>query len=320
MQRSMWQSVRVAPKTSQLEKRSLPEIGPKDVLIGVKLCGVCASEVHPWLSEGEPQAFGHEVVGEVVEVGAGVAGLEPPMRVTGLIHKGFAEYAAAPAKLLLPVPETLPDEAALGEPLACVISGMRRTAIDLGDRVALVGLGFMGLLTLQAARLKGPAELIAIDTREEARGRALSYGADRVLEPSAVPPDLLLEAWEDIPKGYGVNVAIEAAGNPHALALAGRMAKEHGVLAIVGYHQGEPVPVNMKLWNWKALSVLNAHERRKDYQMDCMRRGLALLEKGKLDVASLVTHSFSLEHVDDAYSAILDKPSAFVKSIIRVSA
>ena len=196
------------------------------------------------------------------EIGDGVAGLEPQTRVTGLIHQGFAEYAVAPARRVVPVPESLPDEAALGEPLSCVISGMRRTAIDLGDTVAVVGLGFMGLLTLQTARLKGPAELIAIDTREVARQRALDYGADRILQPSDLPPSLILDAWEDMPKGHGVDVAIEAAGNAHALALAGRMVKEHGVLSIVGYHQGQPVPVDMELWNWKALTVLNAHERR----------------------------------------------------------
>ena len=317
--KTMWQSVRVAPRTSRLEKRALPKPGPSEVLIHVRVCGVCASELHPWLSADGPQEFGHEVVGEVVEVGAEVTGLEPPMRVTGLIHKGFAEYALAPAEHVIPVPESLSDRAALGEPLSCVISGMRRTAIDLGDKVAVIGLGYMGLLTLQAARLKGPAELFAIDTREVSRQRALEYGADGVLEPTEIPASLILDAWGDIPKGYGLDVAIEAAGNAHALALAGRMVKEHGILSIVGYHQGEPVPIDMELWNWKALSVLNAHERRHDYQMDCMARGLRLVEAAKIDTASLVTHSYSLEDVDDAYAALLDKPDDFVKSVITIS-
>ena len=319
MPETMWQSVRVAPRTSRLEERPLPEVGPEDVLVRVKLCGVCASEVHPWLHADAAQEFGHEVVGEVVRVGDEVERLEPPMRVTGLIRRGFAEYAAAPARRVVLVPESLSNEAALGEPLSCVISGIRRTAIDLGDTVAVVGLGFMGLLTLQAARLKGPAELIATDTREEARQRALGYGADKVLEPSKIPASLLLDAWEDIPKGHGVDVAIEAAGNAHALALAGRMAKEHGVLSIVGYHQGQPVPIDMELWNWKALTVLNAHERREAYQMDCMRRGLRLVEAGKLRLAPLVTHTFSLAQVDDAYTAILEKPADFVKGVVRMS-
>ena len=319
MSKTMWQSVLTAPKTSRLEQRPVPAPKGNEVRIKVKLCGVCASELHPWLSATAPQEFGHEVVGEVVEVGTEVVGLEPQMRVTGLIHKGFADYAIAPASHVIPIPESLSDEAALGEPLSCVMSGMRRTTIDLGDKVAVIGLGYMGLLTLQVAHLKGPAELLAIDTREVSRRRALQYGADGVLEPSQIPSSLLLDTWEGIPKGYGIDVAIEAAGNSHALALAGRMVKEHGILSIVGYHQGKPVPIDMELWNWKALNVLNAHERRHDYQMDCMARGLRLVEAGKLNTASLVTHRFSLEDVDDAYSALLDKPDGFIKSIIKVS-
>lgn len=319
MYKTMWQSVLTAPKTSQLKQRPIPMPEKNEVLIKVKLCGVCASELHPWLNANTEQAFGHEVVGEVVEVGANVVGIEAQMRVTGLIYRGFAEYAVAPASHVIPVPESLTDEAALGEPLSCVISGVRRTAIDLGDKVAVIGLGYMGLLSLQAAQLKGPADLLAIDTRKEARQRALSYGAKTVLEPSNIPPILLLDAWEDIPKGYGVDVAIEGAGNAHALALAGRMVKEHGFLSIVGYHQGKPVPIDMELWNWKALTVLNAHERRHDYQMDCMARGLRLVEANRLDTASLVTHTFSLENVDDAYTALLDKPDDFIKSVIKVS-
>ncbi|MEM7734540.1 MAG: zinc-binding dehydrogenase [Deinococcota bacterium] len=314
-----WQSIRVAPKTSRLEQRPLPQLGANDVLIRVRVCGVCASEVYPWVHAPDPKAFGHEVVGEVVAVGSEVVGFEPPMRVTGLVFNGFAEYTVAPATHLTPVPESLSDEAALGEPLSCVISGMRNTGIELGDQIALVGAGFMGLLTLQAANLKGPGEVIAIDNRPEALERALTYGATQLLAPADVAAPLCLDAWEDVPLGYGLNVVIEAAGNPHALALAGRMVQAHGILAIVGFHQGEPVPIDMEMWNWKAIRVVNAHERRHDYQMDCMARGLRLVEVGKLQLASLITHSFSLEEVDAAFNTLLNKPADFIKAIIKVS-
>jgi threonine dehydrogenase-like Zn-dependent dehydrogenase len=241
------------------------------------------------------------------------------MRVTGLIHKGFAEYTIAPETHLVPVPEGLPDEAALGEPLSCVISGMRRTPIELGDCVAVVGVGFMGLLSLQAANLKGPAQLIAVDTRPDALKQTLNYGATRILSPEDISPPLCLDTWDGIAKNYGVDVAIEAAGNPHALTLAGRMVKAHGTLAIVGFHQGGVVPIDMELWNWKALSIINAHERRHAYQMDCMARGLRLVEAGKLHLAPLVTHRFPLDKVDTAFNTLMSKPADFVKAIIRVS-
>jgi len=316
--KTMWQSVLTAPKTSILEKRAVPVPKKNEVLIKVKLCGVCASELHPWLNANAEQEFGHEVVGEIVQLGSAVTQLELGMRVTGLIHKGFAEYTVAAENRVLVISESISNKAALGEPLSCVMSGMRRTKIDLADTVAVVGLGYMGLLSLQAASLKGPAELIAIDTRAESRNNALSYGASVALDPSEVEDSLVLENWQDIPKGTGVDVAIEAAGNAHALALAGRMLKAHGVLSIVGYHQGESTAVDMQMWNWKALELLNAHERRQDYQMDCMRRGLKLIEAQKLNTASLVSHSFTLEQVDKAFQAILDKPQGFIKAVISL--
>lgn len=316
---TMQQSILVAPKTSEVQERPLPIPKENEVLIKVKLCGICASEVYPWLHANAEREFGHEVVGEVTEVGQAVKKLRAGMRVTGLIYKGFAEYAVAPESQVVPVPDSLADEAALGEPLACVVSGIRRTAIDLGDKVALVGLGYMGLLSLQVAKLKGPSELIAVDTRNEALKRALRFGADLAIKPDEVNDALRLETWQDIPKKTGVDVAIEAAGNPHALDLASCMVKAHGVLSIVGYHQGESTQVNMQMWNWKALDVLNAHERRSGYLINCMTRGLRLLERGKLDGASLVTHEFSLDEVDRAYSAIVDKPAGFIKSVVRLS-
>ena len=79
------------------------------------------------------------------------------------VWQGFAQFACAPQKFVTPIPEGIPFELALGEPLACVLSGARRARIDMGDTVAVIGLGFMGLLTLQAIRLRGPARLIAIN-------------------------------------------------------------------------------------------------------------------------------------------------------------
>jgi len=96
------------------------------------------------------------------------------------------------------------------------------------------------------------------------------------------------------------------------------MVHEHGMLSILGYHQGGPRQVDLELWNWKALDVLNAHERRAEYQMDCMRRGLALLAAGKLDTASLVTHRLGLDQVDAAFNALNTKVPGFVKAVISL--
>ncbi|MEN3203177.1 MAG: zinc-binding dehydrogenase [Atribacterota bacterium] len=317
----MKQSVLVQPQKSEVWEVPIPAIGPRDVLIRVRVCGVCASELHgPWKNPPSlPWKMGHEVVGEVVEVGEEVKDFHPQMVVTGLVSQGFAEYAVAPETHLVPVPEEVPFEFALGEPLSCVISAVRRTPLELGDTVAIVGVGFMGLLTLQAIRFKGPARIIAIDTREEALELAKSLGADEVYTPQEIPPKLKMVHWENLGKGFGADVVVEASGTQSALTLASEIVREHGILSIVGYHQEGPRIIDMQLWNWKAISVINAHERRVDFQMDCMRRGLDLLKAGKIRMEPLITHKYSLDQVDQAFIDLETKPKGFIKGVICIA-
>lgn len=315
----MKQSVLFEPQHSRLEERPAPAVGPRDVLVKVRACGVCASELHGWRGDSGsyPREFGHEVAGEVAEVGAEVTHVKPGDRVTGLFQKGFAEYALTTADRVTPIPVNVGYDEVLGEPVSCIISAARRTRIEHGDTVALVGLGFMGLLMLQAIRLRGPARIIAIDVRPEVLAMARKYGADETLTPDAVADELKLTRWVDLGK-RGVDTAIEASGTQAGLTLAGQMVREHGMLSILGYHQGGLRQVDMELWNWKALDVLNAHERRADYQMDCMRRGLALEAAGKLDTASLVTHRVGLDRVDEAFNALNTKTPGFIKAVISL--
>ena len=114
----------------------------------------------------------------------------------------------------------------------------------------------------------------------------------------------------------GVDVVVEASGSQKGLTLAGELVRQHGYLSILGYHQGPGRDVDMQLWNYKAFEVLNAHERRADYRMDCMRRGLALAAAGRIDLASLVTHTFPLDRLDEAFRSLAEKPAGFIKSVI----
>lgn len=172
---------------------------------------------------------------------------------------------------------------------------------------------------MQAIRLRGPVRLIAIDPRPEALQMASRLGADEVMTPDQVPHRLTLTQWKELGKGHGVDVAIEASGTQAGLTLAGQMAHEHGCLSLVGWHQGGPRLVDMELWNWKALNVVNAHERRLDYLMDCMCRGLALVAAGKLEIGSLITHRFPLMGVDEAFGALQSKPNGFIKAAVMVA-
>ena len=309
----------IARQRSEIVDEPDREPGPGEVLIRVTACGVCASELHPW-NDGVatyPRRFGHEPVGVVERVGPGVDRFAVGDRVTGLFAGAFSDTAIASEDVLLPVPDGLGDESAMGEPLACLVNAQRRTPIELADRVALIGLGYMGLGLLKLIRLRGPSAVIAIDVREEARERAVELGADEVYHPSEVPDDYVLSRFGDWESDRGLDVVVEASGTQPGLTLAGKLVRAHGLLSILGYHQGKPREVDVEMWNWKAIDVVNAHVRRREDLLRSMEIGLALEAKGLIDLGGLVTHRFGLDEVDAAYTALRDKPPGFIKAVVR---
>ncbi|HLJ59675.1 MAG TPA: zinc-binding dehydrogenase [bacterium] len=317
------QAVLVGPRRFAVEEGTLRRLGPREVRVRVAICGVCASELPQWKAgpgDGRSE-LGHEVSGEIVEVGSAVTTVAPGTAVTGLLKPGFSEYATASDDRVASIPPGLNVRDALGEPLACIVSAAARTRVELGDTVAIVGLGFMGLLMLQAIRLRGPSRIVAIDVRRDALTMAQRLGAHEVFTPDQLPDRLRVRQRSTMEPGWGVDVAIEASGTQPGLTLAGELVREHGQLSILGYHNegGGRREVDMQLWNWKALDVLNAHDRRVDVKMECVRRGLRLMAAGQIDVGALISHRFSLDEVDAAFSALETKVAGFCKAVVELS-
>lgn len=310
----------IAPKTSRIEEAPTPEPGRGEVLVEIKVCGVCASELHPWMDArpSYPYRMGHEPAGVVQTVGPGVTRFKPGDRVTGLCTLSYADSSIFKEESLLPIPDGLPFELALGEPLACLVNAQRRTPIELGASVAMIGLGFMGLGMLELVKLRGPRRIIAIDVREEARRKALELGADEVYHPEEVPAHYFVNDWSQWESPNGVDVVIEGSGTQPGLTLAGRMVRAHGLLSILGFHQGGQRQVDVEMWNWKAIDVVNAHVRYHSHLMESMRIGLDLIAAGKFSFAPLVSHRFGLDEVDGAFTALLEKPAGFVKAVVEM--
>jgi threonine dehydrogenase-like Zn-dependent dehydrogenase len=319
--KTMKASVLVGPGKQKVMEMPNPEITADQVLIKVKACGVCASEMMPW-SAGQDEKnrliLGHEGIGIIKEAGINVVGFQKGDRVTGLFHNAFAEYTVADYKSIIKVPEGLEDVLAIGEPLSCLMSGANRTLVSLGDTAAIVGLGFMGLGMLQLMKLKGAGNLIAIDVRQESLDNALRFGADIVYSPDQVPSKYKVLQWNEI--GQGVDVSVEASGSQLALDLASEMVAAHGVLSIVGYHQSNQGNRNVRMdfWNWKAITVVNAHERRTHVHLKGMEAVLGLIQAGKFNMKDMITNIFSLDEVDKGYEAIKNKPDGFIKSVIKI--
>ncbi len=309
----------VEPGRFEVETLPLPDPGPGQVLIAVEGCGLCASNVPPWEGlEGmgyplQPGAPGHEVWGRIEEVGAGVEGLEAGTRVTALSYNGFADFDVAEADAVVPLPRAAEGRAIPGEPLACAVNVVRRAGIVKGDTVVVVGAGFLGSVTVRLARRAGAAMIIAVSRREESRRAALYMGADAVLSyEDDVHADVGAACSGDF-----ADVVIEATGKQRPLDLAGELTRVRGRLVIAGYHQDGPRTVNMQLWNWRGLDVINAHERDAAVYVDGMREAVRLVATGELDVESLLTDEFPLERINDAFRTAASRPSGFMKAIVR---
>ena len=303
------------PRTSMLLDVRDPEPGPGEIVVRVDACGVCASELPGWINGpvGPPGRFGHEAVGTVARVGQDATRWHEGDIVTGLMWPAYAEYVTAAAHLVLPVPSGIAAETALGEPVCCLVNAMRRTRLELGDRVAIVGLGYMGLGMLQLVALRGPSWTLAIDVRREVLDLARSLGANAAVVPDAL--DLAdLDGQADATRGF--DVVVEASGSQAGLDLASRLVRQHGILSIVGYHQGPSRTVDMQSWNFKAIDVVNAHVRRDADRMTAMAAGLALIESGRLDIGRLVTHRYPMTDIDRAFADLETKPAGFVKAVI----
>ena len=305
-----------APERFEVEEAQVPAIGRDEALVRVVASGVCASELEPWVSgppTGQRQYLGHEVSGVVVEVGGEVQGLTPGDRVgVWVLDRGFAEYVAVRAAYCFPA-GTGPLTEALAEPLACAVNAVELADVRLGDDVVVVGAGFMGNLVQKLVGLRGVRQLVVADARADALERAAAFGATRVVD---VTQESLPDVVASLTEGRGADISFECTGTQGALTSCGDTTRMSGKLTIVGFHQGVPRQVPMAHWNWMAFSVLNAHFRDTAKIMRGMSVGMRLVSSKVLSMDGLVTHRFPLEGINEAFTALRDKPEGFVKAVI----
>jgi threonine dehydrogenase-like Zn-dependent dehydrogenase len=282
-----------------------------EVLLRIGACGVCGSDLNAWRGVGGIEyplpagAPGHEIWGHVVALGRGVENLLIGQTVTGLAWNGFAELGVARADHLVVVPADLGDSSVLGEPLACAMNVVRRAALRPGDRLAVVGFGYLAALIVQLL----PDELggwVALSRREDSRALAIRLGAEAAYDFASVPPDL----WDTF------DVSIEAAGVQQTLDYATWLTGYGGRLVIAGYHADGPRTVNMQSWNWKGIDVINAHERRPEVYLRALREAFDTLASRRVDLASLHTHAWSLDEASEAFCVAETRPPGFIKGLI----
>jgi threonine dehydrogenase-like Zn-dependent dehydrogenase len=309
----------IAPGRIELVPQLRPHPGPGEVVLRVEGCGVCASNLAPWAGPAwmnfptEPGALGHEAWGVIETVGADVSDFAPGDRVAALSYNAYAAYDVADAGALVRLPRELDGAPFPGEPLGCAMNIYARAGVEPGQTIAIVGIGFLGALLTQLARSAG-AHVIAISRRAYALDVARRMGAHETIAMD--DHRRIIETVRARTGGRFCERVIEAVGAQWPLDLAAELTAERGRLVIAGYHQDGPRQVNMQLWNWRGLDVINAHERDPGVYLAGMRAAVEAVASGRLDPSSLYTHVYPLHRLDEALNATRDRPEGFLKAIV----
>ena len=311
-----------------------------DAVIRVEASGICGSDLHIYHGRVEIEpgfVIGHEYVGTVIAAGDGVTGVAEGDRVLGTYGTACGEcffcrreefhkcdsgrvfghgatlgslQGAQADQLLVPnanltlrrVPDGVSDDVALfaGDVMGTGYHAIAETGVESGGSVAIVGLGPVGLCSVQAAKAAGADAVIAIDTVAERLEMARSFGATPVHLTEEDPRGAVKQATE----GRGVDAAVDAVGHPDALALACRVARKAGTVSATGVY-AEPIELHMGIVWIKALTLKTGHAN----VIKHLDPVLAALADGRLDPAPLVTHRMSLDEAPEAYE-IYDRREA----------
>ena len=306
----------VGPRTSAIVAADDPVPGAAQVLVEVVACGVCTSDLGPWLTHDgvrPPVRLGHEMVGRVVAAGRDAGRWAAGELVTGLGGDGFATLAVMDANAVLPVPAGIEPAHAIGEPVADLEEALSRTGVRAGDRVAVVGLGFMGQGLVQLAKRHAPGLLVGVDPDPARRERALALGADLVFAPDELPAEYRTDTGRTTDARLAI--VLEATGSTGGLATAGSLVRPFGTLCVVGYHHTGDAMMDMDLW-YKAVTIINGFCPDRTRLMAAMREALDLIGGRRFSYQPLITHRFGLDGVDEAFRTMRAAGPDFVKGVV----
>jgi threonine dehydrogenase-like Zn-dependent dehydrogenase len=314
-------AVFTSPGKIDVKEVAIPEPKSNQVLVRLEGCGICASNIpvfqgREWFQYPfEAGAHGHEGWGIVEEVGMEVKNFKPGDRVALLSYHAYAQFDVADENMVVKLPEALKDKAFPGEPLGCAINIFERSDIRVGHTVAIVGIGFLGAMLTQLAKNHG-AKVIAISRRETSLEMARDFGADEVIKMD--DHWRIIDEVKKITEEQMCDRVIEAVGYQWPLDLAGELVKEGGKLIVAGYHQDGSRQVNMQMWNWKGMDVINAHERDPKVYIKGIEKAVNAVVEGRLNPEQLYTNFYQLNDIRQAFEDLINRPEGFVKAIVRL--
>ncbi len=329
-----------APNSIALEQIDIPVTTEDGVLLKVTNCGICGTDLHFYTAGYSVQhPIGHEISGEVVEVGKSVAGFKEGDRVAVEISVycgrcsyclsgsynlcndykwmggpalpgGNAEYLSVPSYTLHLLPGSMSlEQGALLEPLTVAVHAVAPAAVSPGSSVAIFGSGTIGLTTLMVARAYGAARVYISAKYEHQALLAEKLGADCVIR---LEKENLEEKIKSLTDGEGVDITFNTARSAEAFQDACKITRRKGKIVLLAQVASEPILLRFPLEATITSSfIYGSVGLKRDYEI-----AIDLVSSGKADVSSLVTHRFPLDDIQKAFQIALDKSTKSVKVML----
>lgn len=305
--------VLVGPGKLEVTQVEVPSPGPGEVLVEVKANGICRGDIALFTGElnyGYPFFHGHEPAGVAAEVGPGVTGLAPGDKVACLGAPSYRRHYMVHCSQVIKIPDQSADLPLwISEPPACAVNGVQGSGLQVGQRVALLGCGYMGLLVLQALPRETFARLVVADPDPSRLSLARSLGVSETYDPNDT------DLRELARQMGGFDVVIEAAGVKGTISLATQMLRVGGTLNIFGWHPGEEaVPTHD--WHYKGLRVLNTAPGFAQNFNSCFAAAVALMATGRINQERLVSHRFPLSQCQRAFEVAANRADGYLKGVV----
>jgi len=312
----------------RIEEMPIPEIGENEVLVEMKACGICGSDLMDWyLKTRAPLVLGHEPTGVITKKGSEVKDFNVGDRVfvhhhvgclkchyclhgdytlceqfhqTNIKPGGFAEYFKVPKPNLqidtLKIPDTLPfDEATLIEPIGCCLKALKECTIQKGDSVAIIGVGATGIIHTALSKIYGASKTIVSDLIDYRLKMAEKFGADITVNLKKEKLNEIVKAETD---GRGVDIAIITAPSIEAYKAGLDICRKGGKLCVFAPTKpNEYLQVSPKELFFREIQIIPSYSTS---HLET-RAALELLTSGKLNVKDLITHRFRLIEAAEAF-------------------
>lgn len=331
----------------RLETGSVPVPGPGEVLLKIATVGTCGSDVHYYLEGGigdaivtDPITMGHEFSAWVDTLGEGVEGLQPGQLVavepaipcgtceycqhghpnlcpdvrfcgTPPIDGVFAEYAVMPAENCFPLPEGFtPEQGAMLEPLGIAIHTVDLAHLKVGQTIAVLGAGPIGLLTAAVAKAAGAGRIFMTEPIRARREFALQYCADAAYNPEE---EDVVSAIMQATEGRGVDVAFEAAGAAETPDQAARVACPGGKVVVVGIPSDDRMLMTASVVRRKGLTIKLVRRMKHTYP-----RAIRMVQTGLVNIDPLATHEFTLSTLKEAFELVAAHGDGVLRAMIHI--